>query len=388
MLERLLVSLLLLGALLAPASAAPPARSSAVPSSVAPRRAPIPKIDLYTMGVGEDVVEKFGHAALCTRYLDRPHRDRCYNYGTTDFADPVGLGWSFVRGRAKFWVSVVSPDKMIDLYISRDRTVWVQELPVSPEQATAIADKLHFDSLPANRFYIYHHYFDNCTTRIRDLLNARLGDILSNDSSGGFGATYRELSRSGFAESPGLLIASDYVLGRIGDREPSLYEAMFLPAVLREEVRARMGVAPVTIYERQGPTPSASPGHVRLYVLMFGLLLVLPIWIAWHRATMRKAALLPATLYLSFIGLTLWLLAVLSPLPMARYNEALLVFMPFDVALLFLFEAMRRRYCQVRVSIVLLATVASSIGLLNQPLWAVAPVAVLALLPLALRARG
>lgn len=347
-----------------------------------------PKIDLYTMGVGADVVEKFGHAALCTRYSESPGRDRCYNYGTTNFADPAGLGWSFVRGRARFWVSIARPSQMIDLYIWRDRTVWVQEIPATPEQAQAIADKLHFDSLKENRFYIYHHYFDNCTTRIRDILDDALGGVLSANSDAKFGASYRELSRRGFAESAGLLIASDYVLGRIGDREPTLYEAMFLPAVLREEVQSRLRVEPVVVYERQGPQPSREPQHVRLYVLLFGLLLVVPVWVARQRGTMRKAALWPAAIYLTLVGTILWVLAILCPLEMARQNEALLIYVPVDLLVVFLADRARRRYCQVRVAIVLLATIASLIGLLAQPLWVIAPVPVLALLPLALGPRG
>ncbi len=379
MLQRLLLTLLLLGATAALAEATTP---SIAP--VAPAAGETPKIDLYTMGVGALVVEKFGHAALCTRYPNNPRRDRCYNYGTTNFADPAGLGWSFVRGRPRFWVSIANPDKMIELYVRSDRTVWVQELPVSDEQARAIANKLRFDSLKENRFYIYHHYFDNCTTRIRDILDDALGGILSKDSNGGFGTTYRELSRRGFAETPALLIASDYVLGRIGDEEPTLYEAMFLPAVLREVVTERMGAEPVVVYERKGPEPSREPSQVRLYMLLFGLVLVLPVWIGWKRKVLSPIFVLPVLSYLSLVGILLWSLAILSPLPMARYNEALLLFVPFDLGLLALPERGRQRYCQVRVGLALLATIAATIGLLNQPLWVIAPTPILALLPLAL----
>ena len=97
--------------------------------------------------------------------------------------------------------------------------------------------------------------------------------------------------------------------------------------------------------------------------------------------------MLPALSYLTLIGTILWLLAILSPLPMARYNEALLFFLPFDIGLLALSAQNKQRYCQVRVALVLLATIAASIGLLSQPLWVIAPVPVLALLPLALGPR-
>src|SRR5262245_55648138 len=83
-----------------------------------------PVIEVYTMDQGELLVERFGHTAICVRWEDR--KDRCYNYGTTTFEDPVGLGWGFLRGRSNFWVSVQSPEGMLDHYMENDRTIWRQ----------------------------------------------------------------------------------------------------------------------------------------------------------------------------------------------------------------------------------------------------------------------
>lgn len=66
---------------------------------------PPPIIELYTMGQGDLVFEKFGHAALCVTHTLGRRRTTCYNYGTTDFDDIVPLFWGFVRGRSEFWVS-------------------------------------------------------------------------------------------------------------------------------------------------------------------------------------------------------------------------------------------------------------------------------------------
>ena len=41
--------------------------------------------------------------------------------------------------------------------------------------------------------------------------------------------------------------------------------------------------------------------------------------------------MLPALSHLTLLGTILWLLAILSPLPMARYNDALVLFVPFDI---------------------------------------------------------
>ncbi len=353
-------------------------------ASAAPRQAEVPKIDLYTMGMGDLVTEKFGHAALCTRYTKNPKRDRCYNYGTTNFRDPVGIGWGFVRGRSRFWVSVTTPEIMLDLYIYKDRSVWVQELSLSEEQARAIGKKLRFDSLEANRYYNYHHYFDNCTTRLRDILDEHTGGLLSRESDAVVGPSYRDLSRRGFAQLPALSIASDYVLGRIGDEKPSEYEAMFLPDVFRDAVSKRLGAEPILVYERQGAPFQKIPGLERLLVLIISLLLVAPLWWCLSRGVWRRSMILPAILGVFLGAFVLWLLAVLSPLPMARYNENLLLLFPGDLALLFLSPLRARRYAQVRVLIILVAVVAAGVGILSQPLWYTAALPLLMLLPFSL----
>src|SRR6187401_3573893 len=56
-----------------------------------------PIIELYTMGQGDLMFEKFGHAALCIRYPRQPRRTRCYNYGSTDFDSVVPLFLGFLR---------------------------------------------------------------------------------------------------------------------------------------------------------------------------------------------------------------------------------------------------------------------------------------------------
>src|SRR5581483_2002964 len=93
-----------------------------------------PRIELYTMGAGDDLFSAFGHAAICVLDEQSP-RGRCYNYGTADFRTPLPLTWDFIRGRARFWVSVADLPAMLWLYRQEDRTVYRQRLALSDEQA-------------------------------------------------------------------------------------------------------------------------------------------------------------------------------------------------------------------------------------------------------------
>lgn len=348
-----------------------------------------PVVELYTMGQGDDLFEKFGHAALCIRYPRQPRRTRCYNYGSTDFDSVVPLFWGFLRGRSVFWVSVSSRGRMLEYYRESDRSIWRQVVPLPPARAVALAGALERDSREENRYYDYHHYKDNCSTRLRDHLDRATGGALSaarrEPTRHG---SYRDISRRGFAGSAAILLASDLILGREADRRPDNYEAMFLPDVLRSEVEARLGARPELVYTRRGPPFPADPGlGGRWLWLLLAAALAAPLALSrtvW-RGRRERAAAAAAAVPLALIGLLLWTLAIASPLPEVRWNEVLLVFMPWDLVLVFAGADLRRRYARARAVELALVSLCRALGLLHQPLWLLVPIPLAAMLLLATR---
>lgn len=343
---------------------APPAGDAADPSL------PVPAIVLYTMGKGEVVWEKFGHAAICEEYPPRSgHQSICYNYGTTDFGAPISVGWGFLRGQGRFWVSRTTPQHMIQRYSEFNRDIFRQVLPLSREQALAIAAKLHHDWLPENRYYNYHHFYDNCTTRIRDIIDTATGGALKRDSASKPGPTFRGFSRQGFAEDAWLLLLTDYMLGHGADVQPDLWQAMFLPWYLREQVRERLGAEPELIYERQGRPFATEPASTRGWLLLLGLLMALPVAITRYTGRNERAGIAAAAVPLFLIALVIWFMAVITTVKEFRYNEALLIHWPTDIALPFMGPERRRRYAQVRIAVLALVSLLLAVGVFSQPLW-------------------
>ncbi len=182
-----------------------------------------PEVSLVTMGPGDDVFSRFGHAALCVRDAAEP-AGRCYNYGTADFDAPVAFTWSVLRGRGRFWVSVTPEPEMLDLYgPGSDRDVWSQELPLPYAARVALASRLAWDALPAHRDFIYHHYRDNCATRLRDHLDAVTAGALRRRGARPFGHAWRTPTRAGFASDALFVLGSDLALGRVLDRPMSTW---------------------------------------------------------------------------------------------------------------------------------------------------------------------
>jgi hypothetical protein len=328
-----------------------------------------PVIEVLTMGEGELIWERHGHLALCVRRRD-PVEDLCFNYGVGDFRDAGGMIWGFVRGEPVFWSAAQDVDDLIRLYAGHDRTIYAQPLPLTPEQTQAIIDKVYFDIGEANRAYSYDHFHDNCTTRVRDVIDNATDHALSTLPNKADGRSFRELGREGFYGMRVPLVVSDLIAGHTVDEVPSYWDRMFLPKYLREGITARWGVTPIVLYQRQGPpTPTESPSG-RFVFLLIILVLVAPAAVTRWRGRGERAGMAVAVVPVVLVGIALWGLAILSPLPYFRWNEACLVFLPTDVCLLFLPPRWRQRYARGRVAMLALCAVLLVVGVLTQPLWA------------------
>ena len=302
----------------------------------APARAE-PRVVLLTMGPGDALYTRFGHASLL---VEDGRLATVYNYGYTDFRDS-DLVWSFLRGRARFWVARASYRATLRDYVLEDRTLYRQPLTLAPAQAAELARLLAWGACEENRYYVYHHFRDNCSTRLRDLLNRVTGGALARRLRGSPGpeATLRDLVRQGFAGRLDLLLVTDLFLGRSVDRRLDAWDAAFLPRELRRSVQDT-GLAPATrvVYRRRGPSPFAGCDPHAGVKLLWGLaglgLLLALVLVLWPRRRVAGAALAPLSLLCGLPGLAIWSIVALATLPDLRFNEISLSLWPTDLALL------------------------------------------------------
>lgn len=321
------------------------------------------------MGPGDELFTKFGHAALCVT-TEQWSPALCFNYGTTDFSRPIGLTVDVLRGRAVFFVSVVDVETMLRTFQHQDRTIYRQTLPLSDEQILQLARHLNKDALPENRAYVYDHFLDNCSTRLRDLIDGVTGGTLST-MSWNQGPTYRDLVDEGLGHSMSLIFLGDLFLGRGLDKETTPYEAMFLPRLLRIAVAGQLGSAPETLYTRKAPlqTSKARDRRVWIWLATMGFALTTSVTILSGSAGSATRSRILAGCAMGGLGTLLLLMAIVSPEQEIRYNENLLVFIPTDL----LFAAGNRKrislYARFRVLELGVVGVLAASGILLQPLW-------------------
>lgn len=131
------------------------------------------RISLLTCTPGEELYSVFGHSALrvvdSSKAFNDNWRDVVYNYGTFNFDDD-GFYLKFVQGKLLYYVSPEYFPDFKDLYQSTNRGITEQVLQLTAAEKVTIQQFLNNNIKEKNKYYKYDFFFDNCTTRLRDIL--------------------------------------------------------------------------------------------------------------------------------------------------------------------------------------------------------------------------
>ena len=185
------------------------------------------EVSVLTCGQGDMLYSLFGHSALRIKDSERNY-DVVYNWGTFDFDTP-GFGIKFLRGQLPYALSVTTYNAFIQEYLRDERDVIEQIIIMSNSEKDALIKNLGVNMIPYNRYYKYDFYFDNCTTRIKDLIEG-IKDTLAYGPSIKPEVTFRQLLHENLLGSPWTKFGMDIILGTLSDRQAGVEDQMFLPA--------------------------------------------------------------------------------------------------------------------------------------------------------------
>ncbi len=126
------------------------------------------QISLLTCTPGEELNETFGHSAL--RIIDSNSvTDHVYNYGTFNFEDK-NFYIKFIKGKLKYFVNIDQYQDFIFYYQQTNRGVTEQILNLTNKEKEVIYHALIENVKEENKYYLYDFFLDNCTTRLRDII--------------------------------------------------------------------------------------------------------------------------------------------------------------------------------------------------------------------------
>lgn len=225
------------------------------------------RISLLTCSPGSELYSTFGHSAL--RVVDSSTgTDIVYNYGVFDFHDP-DFYVKFVRGKLLYYLDQGNFSDFLYAYSMDDRSVSEQLLRFDCQEKKEIQRFLFDNIRPENRSYKYDFLFDNCTTRLRDLIWKQLrNDATSAAVTDDPGRTFRnhlhhylDMNRMDWAK-----LGIDILLGSRLDRAMDNREAMFLPDYLEKGIDSTLSGGSTLSAEKQllysRSAPSPGPGNL------------------------------------------------------------------------------------------------------------------------------
>lgn len=179
----------------------------------------------------EEVYSAFGHSAF--RIYDSIQGiDVAYNYGIFDFDQP-NFYLNFARGYLYYSLGVHNYQDFKNYYIAHNRFIHEQILNLSPNRLQKVYNYLQWNAKPENQNYLYDYFYNNCSTKLRDVMVTILKDSIYFDGS--YITTHytiRELTDIYLKLQPWGDLGIDIGLGLPMDKKASAYEYMFLPDYL------------------------------------------------------------------------------------------------------------------------------------------------------------
>lgn len=302
------------------------------------------QVALVTYGPGATYWERFGHDAIELRDTASGEAVN-FNYGVFDFSEK-DFFLNFARGHMRYLMDAAPTALDESLYVADGRSVVRQRLHLDPAQAATLRDFLLWNLRPENVAYPYDYYADNCTTRVRDALDAALGGVLRAQLQTRGGAmTYREHTARMMRGEPWLMLTLDLGLGPYADQPLDAWRESFLPDVLQAHLRtirvtdangrSQLLVLDETTRAAGRLQAAATAPDLRAPLGLAGLLLALALlatrrfWLPGYLA-LGTAYLLAAGL-IGLIALALWTLTAHYA---AWANANLLLFNPLAWLLL------------------------------------------------------
>ena len=302
------------------------------------------QISLLTCSPGKEVWAQYGHTAI--RYYDKESgEDLAINYGIFSL-DQTYFIPRFVLGMTDYRMGVQPMDMFLAQYSYEGRGVVEQVLNLSAEDKEVIYKALQENMKPENVVYRYNYFFDNCTTRARDMLVNHLhGKVVYPPAEED--ATFRSMIHKWNNKYEWSQFGEDLLLGVNADRKTTKSEQQFLPENLRSDFdKARYNGKPLVKEtnvlldaetEVAEPVFPLSPLSIALIFAVISLVMMLfsyrrqQVYWAWDLALMLTSGLM---------GIIFFVM-IFSQHPCVSLNFILLFFNPLP--LFFLYSTIKKK---------------------------------------------
>ena len=216
------------------------------------------EFSLITCSPHEEIYSLYGHSALRARDLHQARQnDAVFNWGIFNFSKPFFV-LRFVFGLTDYELGVTGFQGFCDYYRHWGSSVTEQVLDLTPEEKLRLNYALEENCQPANRVYRYNYFYDNCSTRPRDIIERCIDGEVVYQPREDYQPSYREMIHDKVDHHPWARFGNDMLLGAKADVKTSRQEQEFLPENLlydfdHAQIRSIDGTLRPLVKERNMP---------------------------------------------------------------------------------------------------------------------------------------
>jgi hypothetical protein len=192
-------------------------------------------VQIAVAGPGDELYFWWGHIALVIKD-DAKGTTNFYDWGVFSFQEE-NFFVDFAFGRLIYMCAVSPASRNYRRYTDTNRDIRVYTLNLPPETKAEILKIAEQNARPENRNYEYHHFYNNCSTRVRDILDiALLGQFKERygDAPGRY--TLRQHVRRHTWFSPFFDWILNFWMGQDIDKPIRIWDEMFLPSEVGKRI--------------------------------------------------------------------------------------------------------------------------------------------------------
>ncbi|MDR2742988.1 MAG: DUF4105 domain-containing protein [Treponema sp.] len=193
-------------------------------------------VKIAVMGPGDQLYFKWGHIALIIEDAVTG-QSNFYDWGIFSF-DAERFFVNFAFGRLLYRCGASPAELSFRAYRNTNRDITVYTLDLPAQKKEEIRRFAEWNILPENRNYYYHHFKDNCATRVRDILDIAMdGQFRAafGEVSGQY--TLRQHIRRHLWASPFFDWILNFWMGQDIDVPITVWQEMFLPQKIGDCIR-------------------------------------------------------------------------------------------------------------------------------------------------------
>ena len=190
------------------------------------------EVSLLTCSPHEEIYSLYGHTALRWHDLHQSGpsagNDIAFNWGIFNFNKPYFV-LRFVFGLTDYELGIMPFQYFCTYYEKWGSSVTEQVLNLSNEEKMKLEAALQENLQPENRIYRYNYFYDNCSTRPRNIIEECINGKVEYAQREDYTPSYREMVGVCTRNHPWGTFGNDILLGIKADFKTDMRQQEFLP---------------------------------------------------------------------------------------------------------------------------------------------------------------